>query len=124
LTNILTTEGIPSCVEQIGDVCNPNPVQTFLSVIRSDPIPVDLSKYLIQSGLYLKKTSDLAFTAVIHAVWISTSDPIEFFQNPVQPGSGSEVQNPLDCDPETGSCSTLIPSMSHHIEDGDNVAAF
>jgi len=42
-------------VEQIGDFWNPNPVQNFFSVIRSDPNPVDLSKYLIQSGLYLKK---------------------------------------------------------------------
>jgi len=29
-------------------------------------------------------------------VWISISDPVEFFQNPVQPGSGSEVQNPVE----------------------------
>jgi len=32
---------------------------------------------------------------VINAVWISISDPLEFFQNPVQPGSGSGVQNPV-----------------------------
>ena len=34
-------------VESIGDFWNPNPVQDFLSVIRSDPNPVVLSKYLI-----------------------------------------------------------------------------
>jgi len=45
----------PASVEQIGDFWNLNPVQNFLSVIRSDPNPVDLSKYLIQSGFYLKK---------------------------------------------------------------------
>ena len=45
-------------VEQIEDICNPNPVQNFLGVIRSDPNPVGLSKYLIESGLYPKKTSD------------------------------------------------------------------
>jgi len=33
------------------------------------------------------------FTAVINADWISTSDPVEFFQNPVQSGSSSELQN-------------------------------
>ena len=32
---------------------------------------------------------------MINAVWISTFDPVEFFQNPVQSGSGSEVQNPI-----------------------------
>jgi len=31
---------------------------------------------------------------VINAVWISRSGPAGFFQNPVQSGSGSEVQNP------------------------------
>ena len=47
-----------SSVQQIGDFWNPNPVQNFLLVIRSDPNPVDMSKYLIQSGLYPKKRSD------------------------------------------------------------------
>jgi len=42
-----------SRVEEIGDFWNPNPVQNCLSVIRSDPNPVDLSKYLIQ--LYPKQ---------------------------------------------------------------------
>ena len=45
---------IQRSVEQIGDFCNPNPVQNFHWVIRSNPNPVDLSNYLIQSGLYLK----------------------------------------------------------------------
>ena len=31
-----------ACVEQIGDFCNPNPVQNFLWVNRSDPNPVDV----------------------------------------------------------------------------------
>jgi len=45
-------------VEQIEYSCNPNPVQNFHSVIRSDPNPVDLSKYLIPSGLHKKNTTD------------------------------------------------------------------
>jgi len=45
-----------SSVEQIEDFCNPNPVQNFHCVIRSDPNPVDLFKYLIQSGLYPKNS--------------------------------------------------------------------
>jgi len=82
-------------VEQIGDFWNPNPVQNFLSTIRSDPNPADLSKYLIQSCLYPKKSLIKDYTAVINAVWISISYPVEFFQNPVQSGSGSEVQKPV-----------------------------
>ena len=39
-------------VEQIGDFFNPNPVQNFHLVIRSDPNPENLSEFLIQSGLY------------------------------------------------------------------------
>jgi len=50
---------------------------------------------LIQSGLYPKKTLFKHFTAVISAGWISISDPVEFFHNPVQSGSDSEVQNPV-----------------------------
>jgi len=42
-------------VEQIEDFCDPNPVQYFQCRIQSDPNPVALSKYLIQSGLYPKK---------------------------------------------------------------------
>ena len=76
-------------VEQIGDFCNPNPVQNFHWVIRSDPNPVDLSKYLIQSGLYQKNTTGKHFTAVINAVWISISDLVKFFRNPVRSWSGS-----------------------------------
>jgi len=45
---------------------------------------------------------------VINAVWISISDPIEFFQNPVQLGSDSEVQNAVGSRSGLGSCSTLI----------------
>jgi len=70
---------LPSSVEQIGDFRNPNPVQNFHSVIRSDPNPVDLSEYLIQSGLYPKNALIKHFTAVINAVWISISDPVESF---------------------------------------------
>jgi len=44
--------------EQIGDFCNPNRVQNFHWEILSDPNPVDLFKYLIQSGLCPKKPSD------------------------------------------------------------------
>jgi len=32
---------------------------------------------------------------MIKAVWISISDPVEFFLNPVRSGSGSELQNPV-----------------------------
>jgi len=76
-------------------LCNPNPVQNFYWEIRSDPNPVDLSKYFIQSGIYPKKTLIKHFTAVINAVWISISDPFDFFRNPVRTGSGSELQNPI-----------------------------
>jgi len=82
-------------VNQIWDFCNPNPVQYFRWEIRSYPNPVDLSKYLIQSGLYPKKTLIKHFSAVINAIWISTSDPFDFFRNPVPPGSGSELPNPV-----------------------------
>jgi len=70
--------------------------KNFLSVIRSDPNSVDLSKYLIQSGLYPKKTLWLS----ILLQWsMQFGYPylirLSFFQNPVQSGSGSEVQNPV-----------------------------
>jgi len=32
---------------------------------------------------------------VIKAVWVSISNPVEFFQNPVRSGSGSELENPV-----------------------------
>jgi len=54
-------------VERIEDFCNPNPVQFFQCVIQSDPHPVALSKYLIQSDLK------------------------RFFQIPVQHGTRSEL---------------------------------
>ena len=66
-------------VDQIGDFCNPNPIQNFYWVIRSDPNPVYLSKYLIQSGLYPKNPLIKHYTEVINAVWISIYDPVEFF---------------------------------------------
>ena len=53
-------------VEHIRDFCNPNPVQNFHWVIRSDPNPVDVSKYLIQSGLYRKNPLVKHYTAVIN----------------------------------------------------------
>ena len=49
---------LDSSVEQIGVFCNPNPVQKFRWEIRSDPNPLELSKYLIQSGLYPTKPTD------------------------------------------------------------------
>jgi len=54
----LVTGLVATSVEQIGDFWNHTPVQNFVSVIRSDPNPVHLSKYLIQSGLYPTETSD------------------------------------------------------------------
>jgi len=47
-----------SSVERIEDFCDPNPVQYFQCVIQSDPNPVTLSRYLMQSSLYPKKNSD------------------------------------------------------------------
>ena len=101
-----------SSVEQIGDFWNRNPVQNFLSVIRSDPNPVDLSKYLIQSGLYLKKklwlsnllqwSMQFGYPCLIR---------LSFFQNPVQPDPVLRGRIRLDRDPETGSC--LTQKASH-----------
>ena len=42
-----------------------------------------------------EKTLIKHYTAVINAAWISISDPVEFFQNPVQSGSCSVLQNPV-----------------------------
>jgi len=73
--------------------CNPNPVQNFHWVIRSEPNPVDLSKYLIQSGLYKKKlwlsmllqwSTQFGYPYLIR---------LSFFRNPVRYGSGSELRN-------------------------------
>jgi len=47
LKNILS---VCISVERIEDFCDPNPVQYFQCVIQSDPNPVALSNYLIQSG--------------------------------------------------------------------------
>jgi len=69
----------PTSVEQIEDFCNPNPIQNFHWVIRSDPSPVDLLKYLIQSCFYLKKILIKHLAAVINAIWISNSDPVWVF---------------------------------------------
>jgi len=82
-------------VERIGDFCDPNPAQYFQCVIQSDPNPVALSKYLIQSGLYPKK-----LWLSIRLQWSTQFGypyPIRwrYFRNPVQPGSGSELQNPV-----------------------------
>jgi len=62
-------------------------------VVRSVHNPEILSKYLIQSGWYPEKTLIKHLTAVINAIWISKSEPVEFFRNPVR--SGSELQNPV-----------------------------
>ena len=99
---------VVTSVEHIGDFWNPNPVQNFLSEIRSYPNSVDLSKYLIQSGLYPEKNSDKHFTAVTCAPWISISDQVEVFsiQSNLDPVLKCRIR--LDCDPETGSCSTLV----------------
>ena len=73
-------------VERIEEICNPNPVPNFQCVIRSDPIryyclniwsnPVDIWKKPLIKHL----------TAVINTVWISVSDPVEFFSksNPIR----------------------------------------
>jgi len=86
---------VKASVEEIGDFCNPNPVQNFHWVIRSELNLIHLSKYSIQSGLYPKK------------LWLSISLQwliqfrypyrirLSFFRNPVRSGSGSELQNPV-----------------------------
>ena len=61
------------------EILQPNPVQNIYWVIRSDINPVDLSRYSIQSGLYPEETLIKHHTAVIKPVWISISDPVEFF---------------------------------------------
>jgi len=75
----LVLSPIPTSVERIEDFCDPNPFQHFQCVIQSDPNPLTLSKYLIQSVLYKKKTQIKHWTAVINAVWTSISDPLEIF---------------------------------------------
>jgi len=55
-------------VERIEVFCDPNPDQYFHCVIQYDPNSVALSKYLIQSGLYLKQTLIKHSTAVFNAV--------------------------------------------------------
>ena len=97
-----------SGVEQIGDFFNPNPVKNFLSVIWSDSSPVDLSKYLIQSGSHSEKTIWLS----ILLQWsMQFGYPylirLRFFK--IQ----SNLDPVLKCrirDPETRSCSTLLCS--------------
>jgi len=50
-----------------------------LRTCRSGFPIASLPKYLIWSGLYLKKALIKHYTAVINAVWITISDPVEFF---------------------------------------------
>ena len=50
---------------------------------------------MTQSDLYLKKSLIKHITEVINAGWISISDPVQFFRNPVRSGCGSELQNPV-----------------------------
>jgi len=69
--------GKQSSVERMEDFCDPNPVQYFQCVIQSNPNPVALSKYFIQTGLYPKNPLIKHLTAVINAVSISISDPVE-----------------------------------------------
>jgi len=83
---IISARLLPANVERMGDFCNPNPVQYLHCVIQTHPNPEVLSKYIIQSGFYPKKTLIKHLTAVINVVWISVSDPVEFFRNPVQSG--------------------------------------
>jgi len=54
-------------------------IQYFYYVVQSDPNPIVLSKYLIRSGLCPKKTLIKHLTALINAVWMSRSDPVEYF---------------------------------------------
>jgi len=49
-----------------------------------------------------------------NAIWISKSDPVKFFQNPVQPDPVLKCTIRFDRDPETGSCSTLVLCRDEH----------
>ena len=94
-------------VEQIGDFCNPNPVQNFHWVFWSDPNPVDLSKYFIQSGLNPKKplafycSDQCSLDIHIWSGWV-------FFEIQSNPDPVLNCRNRLDGDPQTKSCSTLL----------------
>jgi len=63
-------------------------------VMQSDAKPIVQSSCLIQPGLYPKNLFK-HLTAVFNTVWLSISDPEEFFRNPVRSDSGSELQNPI-----------------------------
>ena len=68
-------------VERIEDFCYPKPFQNFHCVTQSNPYPVVLSKYMIQSGLYSVKTLIKHLNAVINEGWISITDEqtVKFF---------------------------------------------
>ena len=80
-------------------------------MIQSDPNPVALSKYLIQSGLYPKKTLIKHSTTVINIVWISISDPVEIFSksSPIRIRF-SIAESGWIAFRITGSCSTRVPT--------------
>jgi len=101
-----------SSVEQIGDFGNPNPVQKFNWIIRSVPNPLDLSKYLIQSGIYPKKISDLS---VLLQSPMQLGYPnlirLSFLEIQSDPDPVLNCRIRLDRDPATGSCSILVCSL-------------
>jgi len=66
-------------VERMEAFCDTNPVQYLHCIIQSDPNSEVLLKCLIQSGLNPKIPLIEHLTGVIKTVWISVSDPVEFF---------------------------------------------
>ena len=99
-------------VEQTGDFCNPNPVQNFRWVIRSNPKLVDLSKYLIQFGLYQKKIWFSIFLQWSMQFAYPYLIQLSFFeiQSDQDPVLNCRIR--LDRDPETGSCSPLMSRVA------------
>jgi len=109
LRTTVLTDPVLISVEQIEDFCHPNAVQDFRWEIQSDPNPVDLSKYLIQSDLYPKKTlikhffCSVQLTLDIHIISGGVFSKSSSIRVPVL-----NCRIRLDLDPETGSCSTLV----------------
>jgi len=89
-----------SCVEQIGDFCNPTPVRNFHWVIRSDPNPVGHVEIFDPIRLLSEKLSDYwsdqcSLDIHIGSGWLfsksSPTRPGSEFQNPVGLRSGNRI---------------------------------
>jgi len=98
---------VPFSVERIKEICNPNPVQNFHCVIQSDPNPLLLPKYLIQSGFIKKALIKHLTDSDQCSLDICISSGSVFFKIQFDPVVNCRIR--LDRDSETGSCSTLVP---------------